>query len=142
MAITWSVGIKKNTHIIQNSFRGAQIIFRFFLNLGAVKQSIRTKFIRTSSLRFSKILRTIHMLKYPYFCICSQGSLQKKKTEIYWSFTNTGGYPRPIYFRFFLRKKPDIYWSGGTPPVLVKDQYISVFSFEGFPYRKKKYASI
>ena len=32
---------------------------------------IRTKFIRTSSLRFSKILRTNHMLKSPYFCICS-----------------------------------------------------------------------
>ena len=32
---------------------------------------IRTKFIRTSSLRFSKILRTIYMLKSPYSCICS-----------------------------------------------------------------------
>ena len=31
--ITWSVGIKKMTHIIQNySFRGAKIIFRFFFS--------------------------------------------------------------------------------------------------------------
>ena len=32
-----------------------------------------------------------------------KGNLQKKKTELYWSFTNTGvggGYPQPIYFRF------------------------------------------
>ena len=32
---------------------------------------IRTKFIRMSSLNFSKILRTNHMLKSPYICICS-----------------------------------------------------------------------
>jgi len=32
---------------------------------------MRTKFIRTSSLWFSKISRTNHMLKSPYFCICS-----------------------------------------------------------------------
>ena len=35
-----------------------------------------------------------------------KGSLQKKKPEIYWSFTNTGGgTPRPIYFRFFPEEK-------------------------------------
>ena len=33
--------------------------------------SRRTNFIRTSSLRFSKILRTIYTLESPYFCICS-----------------------------------------------------------------------
>ena len=36
-----------------------------------------------------------------------KGSLKKKKPEIYWSFTNTGGgsTPRPIYFRFFPEEK-------------------------------------
>ena len=31
---------------------------------------------------------------------CFQGNLQNKQTEIYWSFFNIGGDPRPKYFRF------------------------------------------
>ena len=42
---------------------------------------IRTKFKRTSSLRFSKILRTNHMLKTPYFCICSKVEFKGSNSE-------------------------------------------------------------
>ena len=43
--------------------------------------------------------------KYLWLYTVHQGSLQKKKTEIYWSFTNTGG-----------GIPPDQYISGGFAP--------------------------
>ena len=43
--------------------------------------------------------------------------------------------------KLFFTKKPEIYWAGGTPPpLLVKDQYISVFfSEEKFNFLKMIY---
>ena len=55
-------------------FRGNGISFGYLRLISSLVHSFffyKNNFIRTSSLRFSKILRTIHMLKSPYFCICS-----------------------------------------------------------------------